>query len=67
MKDQWFAMIIYPSISVKVRSEGDSEIRNLIEAIKPTKSFIEIRDENQAYAEPNSKPIEVDLDSCQNF
>jgi hypothetical protein len=65
-EDSWFAMIIYPSLSVKIESEADNEIRSLLSQMKPTKSA-EIGFRKLAGAEKYSKPIEIDLDTCRNF
>lgn len=59
--DRWFAMIIYPSLKIKVKSEACSEIRALIEKIKPT------LEKGKKPDEKHSKPIELNLDACRNF
>ncbi|GAG04366.1 unnamed protein product, partial [marine sediment metagenome] len=59
--DRWFAMIIYPSLKVKVKSEACSKIRGLIEEIKPTLK------KGEKPGEKHSKPIELNLDACRNF
>lgn len=67
-QDPWFAMIIYPSLKVKVKSESDPEIRSLIEELKlkiPSKCISNT--EKPAPFEPYSKPLEIDLDACRNF
>lgn len=65
-EDSWFAMIIYPSLSVKIESEADNEIRSLLSHIKPTKPA-EIGFKRLASAEKYSKLIEIELDTCRNF
>lgn len=70
IKDRWLAMIIYPSIEVKVRAQSDSEIKDLINSCKncfvpsPNNNII-VR--NPAFWEPYNSPIEIDLDTCRNF
>lgn len=68
-KEQWFCMIIYPSLAIKIEAEADKEIRDLIEDIKPTKPSNSKDDQNNkpASLEKHSKPIEIDLDACRNF
>ncbi len=63
--EKWFTMIIYPSLNVKVASEKDGEIRNLIKVIKPDAKQNYIKE--LATCEKFSKPIEIDLDTCRNF
>jgi len=65
---RWFAMIIYPSLAVKVASEADEEIRNEILRLKPKASEAEmnILCSNASY-EKYSKPIEINLAACRNF
>lgn len=64
--DKWFAIIIYPSLAVKVKAESNCCIRKHIEDIKPKipngKNPI-----RSAEFEPYSKPFEIDLDACRNF
>jgi len=70
VKDRWFAMIIYPSIEVKVRAQSDSEIKDLINSFKkPYASEINknVPVRNPASLEPYNYPIEIDLDTCRNF
>jgi len=68
INDRWFAMIIYPSLSVKVASESDSELRQLIHTLKPEMSMPgSYSNHNPAWLEPYSKPFEIDLDACRNF
>lgn len=62
----WFAIIIYPSLSVKVEAEADEEIRQLIEQFKPCKPS-NVNYCEGARAEKYNKPIEINLDSCRNF
>jgi hypothetical protein len=68
VKSKWLAIIIYPSLAVKVLAESDPTIRALIEDTKPgyTKRNIGKR-LNPATFEGYSKPIEIDLDACRNF
>ena len=65
----WFSMIIYPSLRVRVEAENDDEIRLLIEKLKPKikKGSYEGESYQTGVHERNSKPIELDLDSCSNF
>jgi hypothetical protein len=68
IKDRWFAMIIYPSLAVKVASESDSELRQLLHTLKPEISMQDSYTKgNPAWLEPYSKPFEIDLDACRNF
>ena len=69
VKDQWFCMIIYPSLAVKVEAEADNDIRKLIGELKPTKppNIKAGQYMNPAPLENYSKPIEIDLDACRNF
>lgn len=64
----WFAMIIYPSLNVKVEAERDTEIRNLIEKLKPDfDPSANSAGEEPVQYEPSCKPMEVALDACRNF
>jgi|WetSurMetagenome_2_1015567.scaffolds.fasta_scaffold22012_4 hypothetical protein len=68
IRDKWFAMIIYPSIEVKVKSQSNDEIRSLIKSIKNpyvNQSNRPIR--NPAPLELYNYPIEIDIDTCRNF
>jgi hypothetical protein len=68
VKDQWFSMIIYPSLSVKVEAEADTEIRRLLGEAKPPKpNAPQLSYETLAPWEKYSSPIEIDLDACRNF
>lgn len=67
IKDQWFSLIIYPSLYSKVVAESDPEIQNLIEEMKPLKPKTIKYSENPATFEKYSKPIQIDLDACRNF
>jgi hypothetical protein len=70
IKDPWLAMIIYPSLEVKVRAQSDNEIKKLIEANKRQfNSEIKTNPtiKNPAQFEPFNYPIEIDLDACRNF
>lgn len=68
VNDAWFTVIIYPSLAVKVASQSDSELRELIETIKPNRSMQNLYDKkNPAWLEPHSKPVEIELDACRNF
>lgn len=60
--DGWFAMIIYPSLSVKNRAQQDAStsIHHLINEIKS-------RNDHGNQVEHGNWPIEVDLDACRNF
>jgi len=64
----WFAMIIYPSLAVKVASETNEEIRNEILRLKPkaAQADMEILYSSASYEKYN-KPIEIDLAACRNF
>lgn len=65
---RWFAMIIYPSLAVKVASEADEEIRNEILRLKPkaSKADMNVLCASAAY-EKYSRPIEINLAACRNF
>jgi len=65
---RWFAMIIYPTLAVKVASEADEEIRNEILRLKPKASDVDMKIlcASAAY-EKYSKPLEIDLAACRNF
>lgn len=64
----WFAMIIYPSLAVKVASEADEEIRNEILRLKPKASEADMKILcSSASYEQYSKPIEIDLAACRHF
>lgn len=64
----WFAMIIYPSLSVKVEAERDPKIRDLIKKLKPDFDSSANRNGNGPVEyESSCKPIEVALDACRNF
>jgi len=68
INDKWFAMIIYPSIEVKVKSQSDEEIRSLINSIKTSyKNQNNRLVTNPASLETYNYPIEIDLDTCRNF
>jgi len=60
--DAWLAIIIYPSPEVKIRARDDDEIKNLIKAVKSTKTVTGCPD-----YEYKMWPIEVDLDACSHF
>lgn len=59
--DSWFAMIIYPSLKIKIAASEDAEIQDLIKRIKTCYTPGCPDDEKR------SRPIEVDLDACRNF
>ena len=66
--DRWLAIIIYPSLAIKVEAEADKEIRDLLKKIKPEKNSSSRCDyKKPAHWEKYSKPIEMDLDACRNF
>lgn len=68
IKDEWFAMIIYPSIEVKVRAQSDPEIRDLISKIKPSFDTSAMKERHKPKVwERYNLPIEIDLDTCRNF
>ena len=68
VNDEWFTMIIYPSLAAKVEAEADAEIRRLICDIKPEISSRPSYEVQNPYQfEKNSKPIELDLDACRQF
>jgi hypothetical protein len=68
VRDPWFAMIIYPSLAVKVAAESDAEIRNFIASIKPFRSLpASFAKRNPAWLEHHNRPIELDLDACRHF
>jgi hypothetical protein len=65
---RWFAMIIYPSLAVKVASEADEEIRSEILRLKPLALRVDMEASyTSASCEKYSKPIEIDLAACRNF
>lgn len=67
-QSRWFAMIIYPSLSVKVEAERDPIIRNLIKKLKPDfDPSAKDTGKEQVQYERYCKPIEVALDACRNF
>jgi len=63
---RWFAMIIYPSLAVKVAAEADEEIRKEINRLKPVSKDLNSLTSSASY-EIYSKPMEIDLDACRNF
>jgi hypothetical protein len=70
IRDRWLAMIIYPSIEVKVRAQSDNEIKGLINSCKVTlvpSTYNNNIAKNPAFWEPYNSPIEIDLDTCRNF
>lgn len=70
VKDRWFAMIIYPSIEVKVKAQADNEIKDLINSFKKLyEPHLEknTKVKNPAPWEFYNYPIEIDLDTCRNF
>lgn len=60
--DGWFAMIIYPSLSVKNKAQQD--ISNYIQQ---QINIIKSRKDHGNRVEGRNRPIEVDLDACRNF
>jgi len=68
INDKWFAMIIYPSIEVKVKAQSDEEIRSLINSIKnPNRNQNNRPVTNPASLETYNYHIEIDIDTCRNF
>jgi hypothetical protein len=68
VKDKWFAMIIYPSIEVKVKAQSDNEIKNLINSFKKMYEPNTVNNmNNPASWEPYNYPVEINLDDCRNF
>lgn len=70
VQDKWFAMIIYPSIEVKVKAQSDNDIKNLINSFKKLyeSNMDKYTNVNKpAPWEPFNYPIEIDLDTCRNF
>ncbi|MBI5150747.1 MAG: hypothetical protein HZA28_08280 [Candidatus Omnitrophica bacterium] len=63
---RWFAMIIYPSLAVKVAAEASPEIRQEIECLKPTLKPSDTVSTSASY-ERYSKPMEINLSACRNF
>jgi len=65
---RWFAMIIYPSLAIKVASEADEETRYEILRLKPkaSEADMNVSCASAAY-EKYSKPIEINLAACRNF
>lgn len=64
--DKWFAIIIYPTLAVKVFAEADTDVKELIEAIKPEKPKEAHVTESAKY-EKYSKPFGINIDACRNF
>jgi len=64
--DRWFAIIIYPSLAVKVAAESNDYVRQRIKDIKPTLSTNSNTSSSAAF-EKYSKPFEINLDACRNF
>lgn len=64
--DKWFAMIIYPSLAVKLESERNDKIRDRIKELKPDLPEGE-KPCGSGTDEKYNKPIELNLDSCRNF
>jgi len=72
--DEWFALIIYPSIQVKVEAESDKDIRDLLNK-RPNNETKEIeikKIKNLNYNktapwEKYNKVTEIELDACRNF
>ncbi len=67
--DGWFAMIIYPSLSVKNLGQWDRSSGGMFELITQIKSNGDHgnRVEGTKRKGPGNWPIEVDLDACQHF
>lgn len=63
---KWFAMIIYPSLAVKVAAEADKEIRQAIRSLKPLIKETDSPNSSAAY-ETFSQPFEINLQSCRHF
>ena len=66
VKSRWLAMIIYPSIAVKVAAEADDTLRSIIRSIKPDCPTM-TSDQTSAWYETYSKPFEIDLSYCRNL
>lgn len=65
---QWLAIIIYPSLAVKVAAEADIEIRWEIEEKKPTPKLGNLLGPlSSSQYECCSKPIEIDLSACNQI
>lgn len=60
--DGWFAMIIYPSLSVKNKAQQD-----ISNCIQQQITIIKSRNDHGNRVEGGNRPIEVDLDACRNF
>lgn len=68
--DGWFAMIIYPSLSVKNLAQwnrGEDGVFDLVTRIKKKSDDHGNIVEGQQKRGSGNWPIEVDLDSCANF
>ena len=63
---QWFAMIIYPNLAVKVAAEADKDIRKEIKRLKLTVKTLDGLTGSASY-EKYSKPLEINLQACRNF
>lgn len=68
VQDEWLALIIYPSIQVKVEAEADEDIRDLLYKIKPFKKpTYKLNYKKTRPWEPYNKLTEIELDACRNF
>lgn len=67
--DGWFAMVIYPSLSVKNLAQWDRGADGTFELITRIKSSVDHgnRVEGTQKKGLGNWPIEVDLDACQHF
>jgi len=63
---EWFAMIIYPNLAVKVAAEADEAIRQCINRLKPRMKDTDILSSSASY-ELFSQPFEINLQSCRHF
>ncbi|HAJ57552.1 MAG TPA: hypothetical protein DCL35_07275 [Candidatus Omnitrophica bacterium] len=63
---RWLAMIIYPSLAVKVAAEADADIRKEIKRLKPIVKTLDGLSGSASY-EKYSKPLEINLQACRNF
>jgi hypothetical protein len=69
IRDRWFAMIIYPTIGIKVAAQANQNIRNLIGATKEPFEGGPFGSPSGNYAnfEKFNLPLEVDLAALKNF
>jgi hypothetical protein len=66
--DGWFAIIIYPCLSIKNRAQWETEL-GIIDQIKRIKSVADHGNQVEGKPGPSTGnwPIEVDLDATMHF